>query len=120
MIHLEFFAILYLVALPFILHFYQSDNFFYIILLLFLDFSFLWLIDETYIQEQLGANFLKIVENEHFKRVMIYMLGIIVGTIMIGFTSVALFLIIVINDIALSILDRLVKKMIHKYKKSKM
>lgn len=120
MIHLEFFTVLYLIALPFILHFFLNDNFFYIILLLFLDLTFVWIIDIGYIHQRLLENIDKIMVREDLRRISIYLFGIIIGTIVIGFKSFPLFLILVMNDVFISFLDAMIKRYHNKYKKSKM
>ncbi|MGL5977810.1 MAG: hypothetical protein ACRCZJ_02305 [Erysipelotrichaceae bacterium] len=118
--HLEFFTILYLLGLPFILHFFQTDNFFYLLLLVFLDGIYIWLIDEAYLSEQLFQHLDRLQEDKMLQRIAIYLLGIFTGTFIIGFKSFPLFLILVANVIVISLTDRIKTRLIKKYKINKM
>lgn len=85
-----------------------------------MDLTFVWIVDIGYINQQLSENLDKILSREDLRRISIYLFGIVLGTVVIGFKSFPLFLILLINDVAISILDALIKKAHNKYKKSKM
>lgn len=120
LVHLEFYTILYLISLPFVLHFFESGNFFYLIVLAFLDATYVYLIDENYLQKQMAEHAQTIMQNPLLRRVGIYVLGIIVGTVVVGFKSFPLFLILLANQLALSLLSRLKVKWSNHHKRMKM
>lgn len=109
LIHGEYMCILNLIALPFLVMFFNRGNMMFWVLLLFLDIAeYLLLLDEN---ELIGYIMDKQLHHETL-RIKIYMVGIVVFYVGLAFLQpIVLLLILLANDILSSALN----VVIHKY-----
>lgn len=108
LIHGEYMCILNLIALPFLVMFFNRGNMMFWVLLLFLDIAeYLLLLDEN---ELIGYVMDKQLHQETL-RIKIYMVGIVAFYVGIAFLQpIALLLILLANDFVSSALNRIIHK----------
>lgn len=114
LIHGEYMCILNLIALPFLVMFFNRGNMMFWVLLLFLDIAeYLLLLDEN---ELISYVMDKQLHHETL-RIKIYMVGIVIFYLAIAFLqSFALLLILLANDIISSAINVLLHKhVLHKH-----
>lgn len=106
LVHGEYMCILNLIALPFILVFWQKENPIFWALIIFLDLAEIMLMDEKI--------FFKLLLDPKWKadtkRIKIYMLAVVIGYVIAGLSSWILLLILILNDSLSSLINMEIKK----------
>lgn len=99
----EFSLLMMLIGLPCLLRIYPVNGNIFWLLLAIIDGTSMLYLDESYIV----SHFDEISTTSRGQRVRFYIIAIMVGYLLIGFKSFSLMLILLVNDVVISILSAL-------------
>lgn len=111
---IEWLFMIYLVSLVFFQRFYTQDSMFFWMLLAYIDFLYLLVMRPM----TLFMNLLKPQgkDQDAYKRIRVYMGGVFAGIIVLAFTNLWLAILLMVNDLVISVVAQLLDQRRYKQK----